>query len=499
LNAILGYSSLLQGQIEAGIAAGQEGLKLGDDVQRIRDAGQNLLGLIDDLFILSGQDSARSASRGAPIDIGALIGEVAEEYRAGGQHRAQIILDPALMTGEIMLGDRGLVQRCLRHLLDHAALHAAQNSGGGVVTMAAHPVTGDEAAIRITLADNGPAPSSALLDALRKTVSDGEFMADHAIPGGTPAGVVGLAMAHGLAASVQGHITISSAPDGGLIRILDLPLQADSSGKNAMTDTPTEPSNNVTDILSARRAAHSHQAHQKVALIIDDDPSAVDLLARWMRRCGYHVLSANNGAAGFEIALRENPDLVLLDALMPGHSGYELLPQMRQAPQLAATPIVLVTVDDDRERGLQAGASDFVRKPISEAELRHIISVYDSELCGDILVIEDDDDAAEIMCRNLARLGFTPRRAVDGAEGLEMLSASRPAAIVLDLNMPRLNGFEFIEALGLDCDVVPVVVVSGQDLSLVEHRKLMAAGCRFFLKGASAPREIAQTLREVVA
>jgi len=310
---------------------------------------------------------------------------------------------------------------------------------------------------------------------------------------------VGLAMAHGLAASVQGHITISSAPDGGLIRILDLPLQADSSGKNAMTDTPTEPSNNVTDILSARRAAHSHQAHQKVALIIDDDPSAVDLLARWMRRCGYHVLSANNGAAGFEIALRENPDLVLLDALMPGHSGYELLPQMRQAPQLAATPIVLVTVDDDRERGLQAGASDFVRKPISEAELRHIISVYDSELCGDILVIEDDDDAAEIMCRNLARLGFTPRRAVDGAEGLEMLSASRPAAIVLDLNMPRLNGFEFIEALGLDCDVVPVVVVSGQDLSLVEHRKLMAAGCRFFLKGASAPREIAQTLREVVA
>lgn len=487
LHAILGYCSLLLDQADS------EGLsqKSLPDLKRIHEAGHNLLGLVDNLFRLHGMQDTSSSSREDPILLDDLLEGVVAEAQGANQQGTTIAIESDTLHGEMILGDPQRLRRCLRNLVDHAALMAQ----GGRVTLAILASSTTSGKVHIAIRDNGPRPDARMLQNMLKTASDGEFSTPDAAASGMRSGLVSLAMAHGLARTAGGELQLSLRQEGGLERILALPAQTSSS----RTDTMTQPDSNPSNVTELRPARSPHEPGQKVALIIDDDPAAIDLLARWTRRCGYQVLSATDGHSGYEIARRENPDLVLLDALMPGSSGYDVLPLMRSDPVLSATPIMLVTVDDDRERGLHAGASDFVRKPISEAELRRIISVYDSDAAGDILVIEDDDDAATIMCRNLSRLGFTPRRAADGAEGLEQLRAARPAAIVLDLNMPRLNGFEFIEALGRDYSGVPVVVVSGQDLSLTQHRQLMAAGCRFFLKGASAPREIAQTLREVVA
>jgi CheY-like chemotaxis protein len=103
--------------------------------------------------------------------------------------------------------------------------------------------------------------------------------------------------------------------------------------------------------------------------------------------------------------------------------------------------------------------------------------------------------------RVVRRLGFSIRRAADGVEGLAALGDSRPAAILLDLNMPNLNGFEFIERLALseNYGTIPLIVLSGQELSVAQHHRLLAAGCRYYMKGSAAPREIAATLREMVA
>ena len=82
-----------------------------------------------------------------------------------------------------------------------------------------------------------------------------------------------------------------------------------------------------------------------------------------------------------------------------------------------------------------------------------------------------------------------------------MASEARPAAIVLDLLMPGLNGFEVIERLSANKDLagIPLIIVSGCEITLPEHRRLQAAGYRFFTKGAATPREIVESLREMVA
>ena len=479
LNAILGYSSLLIEESET-----RDGEWMSADLRRIQLSGRNLLAMIDDLLELSGLKNGRTGAESAPFDSMALLREVIAQ--AADESQATVDVDGDVPAGAWIMADRQRVRRCLRNLLDHAIERATgAEVSVRVATLPEYPDT-----ITFEVQDRGavlsPRETQELLQQSAGIVED-----DAALGSFQPR----LAVARSLARSLEGDVHFAAVPGGGLDRILTLPTNSAKARTNAMTD------DSFATTSSAPDGAGTRDASGKVALIIDDDPAAVDLLSRWLRRCGYRTCVAYSGEAGLEIARNEAPDIVLLDALMPGRSGYDVLPEMRSDPRLADTPIVLVTVDDDRARGLDAGASDFVRKPVSETELRRLLAVYDQDMQGDILIIEDDDDAAEIMARNLRRLGFTTHRATDGVEGLEAMRNMAPKAIVLDLNMPRINGFEFIEQLAVANGgaPVPVVVVSGQSLTLVEHRKLLAAGCRFFLKGSSAPREIVATLREMVA
>jgi CheY-like chemotaxis protein len=215
----------------------------------------------------------------------------------------------------------------------------------------------------------------------------------------------------------------------------------------------------------------------------------------------HDVLVAMDGETALKLAREHRPDLILLDALLPGRSGYEILEDLRNDRAVGRTPVILVTVDDDRARGLECGASDYLRKPLTETRLRAVLEVYTNGSSGEILVIEDDDDAAELIRRSVEEVGFSTRRATNGREGIEMAAAIHPAGIVLDMRMPELDGFGVLERLALadELNKIPVVVLSGYDLSLSQHRRLAAAGHRTYTKGVVTPREIAQSLRELVA
>jgi adenylate cyclase len=124
-------------------------------------------------------------------------------------------------------------------------------------------------------------------------------------------------------------------------------------------------------------------------LVVDDTPQNVRLLADVLAARGYTVLTAASGAEALERVEKERPDLVLLDVVMPQMSGYEVCRRLRQDPQHAVLPIVMVTALDpgqERIKGLEAGADDFLTKPINQPELLarvrsllRIKALYDEE------------------------------------------------------------------------------------------------------------------------
>ena len=456
LNAILGYASLLIEDAETG-----EIEDLPQDLRKIRGAGHTLLALIDNLLQLAEDRTGRETVSRAPFVLREALAQVVADH---GQAAVGTRIELQDAAGrETLFGNRAKVVRAIGSLVDDAV----RSRQAEELIISTRPSPTNESCVEVVVEASRDGAGSHENDTLTRHLADR------------------------LAEAVSGNLDVTVVREGRWTYTLRLPHDVDARpGQSAVRTVPLS-------LVPQSEAAPGERS----ALVIDDDAATIDLMGRWLERCGYRVRSALNAEQGLAIAREMRPDIILLDALMPGRTGYDVLPDLSALPLLRDTPILLVTVDDDRSRGLAAGAADYVRKPITESRLRDIISVYEKDLDGEVLIIEDDPAAAEVMERTVRRLGLTVRLAADGVEGLAALEERRPSAILLDLNMPNLNGFEFIERLvhSADFGAIPLIVLSGQELSVAQHHRLLSSGCRYYMKGNAAPREIAETLREMVA
>jgi signal transduction histidine kinase/DNA-binding response OmpR family regulator len=474
LNAILGYATLL---LEDAVATGDSAAAA--DLERIRLAGRNLLTVINDILDLTKIEAGNASLDRQAIDIRelgeALVASVSSHEQNGNRFEMKIDDDVG-----IMVGDGTKIRQCLGHLM----MNAAKFTRGGTITLSASQVNGGTA-IQFSVEDDGIGIEEQQLSSL----FDAFTQATYAHSGRHPGAGLGLAITRRLARMMGGDCTVESVAGTGSVFRLTLPVTPREE-----RSLPAIPANDVD-------TAAPQAGEGKCILVVDDDEATLDLMTRWLEPLGYRVVVALDGETGLRLVRQHRPSLVLLDAWLPGRSGYDILSELRRDPVVGNTPVILVTVDDDRARGLACGASDYLRKPVSEETLAAVLGVYDHGCTGEVLVIEDDDDAADLIKRCLEQVGFSTQRASNGREGLEMAAAKKPKAIVLDIRLPELDGFAVIEGLAAAerLSEVPVVVVTGCDMSLAQHRKLAAAGHRVFTKGVVTPREIAQSLREMVA
>jgi signal transduction histidine kinase/DNA-binding response OmpR family regulator len=480
LNAILGYAMLLhEDAAETGNQTAME------DLNRIEQAGRNLLALINDILDLANIETGRAKLERAVVEVRGLAESVA--WSCGAQQSPNgnsFSLDIAAGV-DIMVGDSAKIRQCLVNLLKNAF----KFTRNGSVALEIAPLrNADSEWIEFAVRDTGIGIAAEDLDQLFEAFHQVNSSATRQY-GGTG---LGLAVVRRLAMAKGGTCTVESRPDQGSVFRLKLPIG--DIGSDIARLRPKSSGEGAVRIIRTPDANHT-------VLLIDDDESTIELVQRWLGRMGYNIVASTSAEAALDLARVHRPDLILLDVFMPQKSGYDLLDELRAEPALASIPTILITVDDDRARGLKAGAAEHLCKPIAEEQLRAVLDVYRVRASGEILVIDDDDDSADLLTRCVGQVGFSARRAVDGLQGIAMASHARPSAIVLDLAMPGMNGFEVLDRLA-EMDTlrnVPLIVVSACDISIEEHRRLASAGHRFFAKAAATPREIAQSLKELVA
>lgn len=236
-------------------------------------------------------------------------------------------------------------------------------------------------------------------------------------------------------------------------------------------------------------------------LVIDDDANARDVLRRVFTKDGFRVEEASSGEVGLAKARELRPDAITLDVLMPGMDGWAVLTALKADPDLADIPVIMLTVADQSPLGLALGAAEYLTKPIDRARLSAVVRRHVGDGTRTVLVVEDDEPTRTMLQRTLERDGWVVDAAANGRAALTRLDVRRPDLILLDLMMPELDGFGFLEAMrqAEGTASIPVVVLTAKDLTEHERERLSGGVARIVQKGASDPQTLVAQLHSAIA
>jgi hypothetical protein len=253
---------------------------------------------------------------------------------------------------------------------------------------------------------------------------------------------------------------------------------------------------------AAEETANGGAANSPAILIIDDDGGGAGVMSRILAKEGYRAVPATNGEDGLRLAREIKPALILLDVLMPHVDGWTVLARLKADAQLADIPVVMISVTPDRRFGVTLGAADYLVKPIEQSRLLQTLRKHIGEH-GEhsVLVIDDDKTTRDMLRRVLEREAWSVVEATNGREGLAQLDRHRPAAILLDLMMPQMDGFTFLDSLRQRGEEtpVPIIVLSAKELSRAELARLENQVQKVIEKGRLGHHQLEQVLHNAVA
>jgi CheY-like chemotaxis protein len=298
---------------------------------------------------------------------------------------------------------------------------------------------------------------------------------------------LGMTITHRFCEMMGGEITAASEPGRGTTFTIRLPARVKVHPPTTapLTDPP-EPM--VSEGLST-------------VLVIEDDPATRDLLKRFLSKDGFRVKTVAEGEEGLRLARELQPDVITLDVMMPGLDGWAVLTELKADPALADIPVVMLTFVDNKNLGYALGASDYLTKPIQRERLQAVLEKYRRHpQPGPVLVVEDDPDTQDVLRRLLVKEGCQVIAAENGRVALERLAESQPRLILLDLMMPEMDGFQFIDRLRQheNWRTIPIVVVTAKDLTKEDRLRLNGYVREIIRKNAFPRDELLAEVRALV-
>ncbi len=449
LSAVIGYSEMMEEEVED---LGEKGLL--KDLGKIKSNAKHLLSLINDVLDLSKIEANRMDTFAEDVDVRQLVDEVAATVGSLIQQKSNALALEVEGDVGTMRTDVVKLRQCLFNLLSNAA----KFTEGGRITLHVHRqsvATGPELVFRIV--DTGIGMTEEQVARLFQRFAQADETTTRKF-GGTG---LGLAITRAFSHLLGGDIAVDSAFGRGTTFTLRLPA--------IMPERKPEADGSYNP-------AHEQREERQTVLVIDDDAAQRDLMVRFLERQDFNVRTASNGPSGIEIARAVKPRAITLDVMMPHVDGWAVLTELKADPELSKIPVVMVTFTNDKGLSATLGAADHVDKPVHWDKLRKVMDRFrDAE--GDILIVDDDDDVRDRLRTALARQGWSFVEARNGKEALSKVMHGPPRAVLLDLNMPVMDGFEFLHALREKpgCGDIPVVVYSARDLSPDERMRLQDA------------------------
>ena len=480
LNAVIMYSELLQEEAEDRHVDG-----FIPDLDRIRGAGRHLLALVNGVLDLSKIEAGKMDLYLETFEVGSMVREVAatvEPLVQKASNRLEIDVPPET---DSMHADLTKVRQILFNLLSNACKFTEH----GTVRLEARRRTENGTDwLDFRVIDTGIGMTPEQLGKLFQPFTQADASTTRKY-GGTG---LGLAISKRFCEMMGGSLEVTSEPGKGTTFALKLPARVTAPVKPEPALQPATP----PELGPAPSVP--------TVLIVDDEPAVRDLMARFIRSegSGVRAVTAADGQEGLSLARKFHPDLIFLDVLMPKMDGWAVLTALKADASLADIPVVMLTIMNETEMGYVLGASEYLTKPIDRERLTAVLGKYRPAHAGDVvLLVEDDPATRDVLHRTLARQKWSVAEAENGRVALERLTDQKPTLILLDLMMPEMDGFEFIEQLRANeaWRELPVVVLTSKDLTPDERTRLSGKVERILQKGAYSREALLREVRKIVA
>jgi signal transduction histidine kinase/CheY-like chemotaxis protein len=478
LNAIIGVTEMLLE--DARDLARDDEL---EPLERVLRAARHLLALINDILDLSKIEAGRMELHLESFPLAPLIEDVVKTVEPmATKNGNRIVIDCPASLGAIHAD-----QIRFRQALLNLASNASKFTENGTVSIVAQPQRdGDRDWIAISVTDTGIGMTEEQIGRLFREFSQADASTTRRY-GGTG---LGLAISRHFCRMMGGDITVESKPGAGSTFTIRLPRTVES-GETLVTqgeaETRTEPVHPIAE-----------EAEAPLILVVDDDATARELVVRHLERAGFAAVAASGGQEGLRLVRELRPAAVTLDIMMPDLDGWTVLAAIKGDPELAGIPVVLLSIVDQKNRGYALGAADYLVKPVERRKLVETLRSICGATTGRALLVDDDDVVRRSVRQALEPIGWTVAEAENGLVAVASLKSERPDVIILDLMMPTMDGFEFLDELRRrpEWQDIPVVVITAKDLT-EEDRDRLNGGVERIIQKSDRDEMLSQLCREI--
>jgi signal transduction histidine kinase/CheY-like chemotaxis protein len=468
LNAIIGYGEMLQEEIDS---LGEA--ELSSDIEKIYSSGKNLLKSINEILDVSKIEGGKMELYTETFYLPNMLDNIVQTIQpllTSNQETLEVHYGNEL--GE-MQTDLTKLRQILLKLLSNAAQFNKQN--GTVSLDVSSEITSDQNEwIIFRIQDHGVGMDEVQKEKLFQRF-DKTDISDRSKYDGMG---LGFAITSHLISMMGGEINVDSELNKGSTFTVRLPAR-------------------VTDQSPAQslRAPHIDGGvleEGSIVLVIDDEKEVRYVLENYLVKLGYQVETADSGENGYRLAKKLLPDIITLDVMMPKMDGWETLSRLKADPELASIPVIMLSMIENKKVGYALGASDYLTKPITREKLsqvlqKHHFSYHESARL--IILIDDDVVNRDMVARMLRKAGWRVCKIEEGRVALNYIQKKRPDLVIVDLQMPEIDGFELTSKLHKLDDSIPIIVLTAKDIT-TEDRLRLNHVADIFQKGSYSRDEL---------
>lgn len=472
LNAIIGYTEL--------IIEDAEELELDyptDDLQHILESAQHLLHLINNILELSLIESKRSRVQWEQVQLD----EIFDELVTMGAHMAEQNHNTFEVNVEEALGECWLDRSRLHQIIYNLLSNASKFTTEGTIKLDVHiEPEFDTSWLVCRVQDTGVGIPQDKLE----QVFDAFHQADSSTTRTFGGAGLGLALARHFCVMLGGSLDVHSVIGHGSTFTVKVPYHGHVA----------KSLEELSELVHIKKPGED----ATTMLIIDDDPKVHMTVKNLLEGENMVFFSAFNGLDGLSMARQLKPNMITLDVLMPGLNGWSVLSKLKSDKELAHIPVIVLSLLNDKNMGYALGATDFLTKPLDRQKLLKVLTRYQKEDGeGHMLLIDDEPNLRDILRRRIEDEGWRVTEAPDGQSALDAVARDVPDVVILDLMMPNMDGFEFLDQLRRQAHGkhIPVIVLTAMTLDQTAINRLQGQVEQIIEKGLDTGNSLIEAIK----